>query len=75
MRTTLNVDDDVLTAARSMARHQGVPVGTVLSGLARKGLEPRFGGRIRNGIHLFPIRKGAGRVTPYLVKELLEESD
>lgn len=29
---------------------------------------------VRNGIRLFPLREGAGVVTPELVRELLEES-
>jgi hypothetical protein len=40
VRTTLNVDDDVLAAARSLARAQGRSVGVVLSELARRGLAP-----------------------------------
>jgi hypothetical protein len=38
MRTTLTVDDDVLAAARSLARHRGTSVGAALSELARSGL-------------------------------------
>ena len=42
MRTTINLDDDVLIAARSLARRARSSVGAVVSELARKGLE---GGR------------------------------
>ena len=38
MRTTLNVDDDVLLAARGLARRDGSSIGAVISRLARKGL-------------------------------------
>lgn len=40
MRTTLSIDDDVLAAARTLARTQGRSVGAVLSDLARQGLRP-----------------------------------
>jgi hypothetical protein len=38
MRTTLDIDDDVLAAAKSLARHQSRSAGQVLSELARRAL-------------------------------------
>lgn len=38
MRTTINLDDDVLLAARGLARRNGTSIGAVVSELARKGL-------------------------------------
>ena len=38
MRTTLALDDDVLEAARALARQQGSTLGAVISGLARESL-------------------------------------
>lgn len=38
MRTTINLDDDVLLAARGLARRSGTSIGAVVSELARKGL-------------------------------------
>lgn len=38
MRTTLDIDDAILAAARAIARDEGVSIGTALSRLARKGL-------------------------------------
>ena len=38
MRTTMAIDDDVLLAARAVARRDGRSVGAVISELARKGL-------------------------------------
>lgn len=38
MRTTIDVDPDVLSAARELARRQQRSLGQVLSDLARKGL-------------------------------------
>ena len=41
VRTTLQIDDDVLEAARCIADDERVSVGQALSRLARRGLEPR----------------------------------
>lgn len=38
MRTTINLDDDVLLAAWDLARRDGTSIGAVISELARKGL-------------------------------------
>ena len=39
MRTTLNIDDDVLAAARALAERKGSSLGAALSELARRGFE------------------------------------
>ena len=38
MRTTLDIDDDVLQAVRERARRERRTMGEVISGLARRGL-------------------------------------
>lgn len=38
MRTTLNIDDDILIAVRERAKREGKTAGRVLSELARRGL-------------------------------------
>lgn len=38
MRTTLDIDDDVLAAAKELARRQRQTMGAVVSELARRGL-------------------------------------
>ena len=40
MRTTLEIDDDVLSAARRLAQVQDASLGKVISDLARAGLRP-----------------------------------
>ncbi len=57
MRTTLDIEDDVLQAAKELAAHDGITTGRMLSQLARKGLYPpetRTKGRVRNGVPIFP---------------------
>ena len=73
MRTTLNLDDDVLATVRALAVRQGKSLGEVVSELVRKAVEKSVKGtRERNGIPLFPIAKGARPVTPEIVNRLLE---
>jgi hypothetical protein len=74
MRTTLDIDDDVLAAVEQMAAAQNASVGSVISALARKALtrpadadEPRY----HNGIRVLP-RRGGEPVTNEMVQELLE---
>lgn len=38
MRTTLDIEDDVLQAAKELARQEGGTAGQVISALARRGL-------------------------------------
>jgi len=45
MRTTLDIDDAVLAAARALATQEKVSVGTALSRLAQRGLV--CGGEVR----------------------------
>ena len=75
MRTTLTLDDDVLASARALAAQRGVPIGTIVSELARRGLAPVQPAVTRNGIRLFPVRPDAGPVTPEFVKKLAEDVD
>jgi hypothetical protein len=56
MRTTLDVDDDVLQAVKELAANRGTTAGRVLSDLARKALLPAELPEIRNGVLLMPRR-------------------
>ncbi len=40
MRTTLDIDDGVLRAAKALARDENSSIGAVISRLARRGLAP-----------------------------------
>jgi hypothetical protein len=74
MRTTLDLEEDVLMAAKEIARQQGVPVGKVVSDLVRQAMTHRPVGARRQGIPLFPIQPNAGVVTPELVNQLRDEA-
>lgn len=74
MRTTLDVDDDVLQAAKEIAENRGTTAGRVLSDLARKALTPTGRDRERNGVPLMPRRpKGSPRPTMGKVNRLRDE--
>lgn len=74
MRTTLAIDDDVLSAAKEMAQIEKKSVGEVISSLARRALLPSgTAAKTRNGVPLLRVRKGAPRVTSELVHRLREE--
>ena len=75
MRTTLDLDEDVLQAAKEIAAARGMTAGKVLSELARKGLTPMRAGRVRNGVPLLPRRPaGAPRPTMKQVNDLRDEA-
>ena len=69
MRTTLDIADDVLQAAKELALVRGETTGQVLSALARKGLAvPAHRGSTRNGVPLLARRPAnAPRPTMKLV--------
>jgi hypothetical protein len=74
MRTTLDIDEDVLLAAREIARQRGLPMGKVLSELARQALTRRSTGSTRHGVPLFPSQPDGAVVTLELVNQLRDET-
>ena len=75
VRTTLDLDEDILQAAKEIAAARGTTAGRVVSDLARKALTPSRAGRVRNGVPLLPRRPtGAPRPTMKLVNTLRDEA-
>lgn len=75
MRTTLDIDADVLQAAKELAQHRGTTAGKVLSELARKGLAPKTRATARNGVPLLRRRPaGSPRPTLALVNRLRDDA-
>ncbi len=74
MRTTLNLDDDVLQVAKQLARQRGTTAGEVISELARQALEPRSPAKVRNGVPLFTPKPGARKPHLALVNQLRDEA-
>jgi hypothetical protein len=73
MRTTLELDDDLVHAAKQLARQRGATMGQVVSQLIRQGLEPRNPARVRNGVPLFVPKAGAPKPDLALVNRLRDE--
>lgn len=73
MRTTLDIDDDILQAAKEIAANRRTTAGKVLSDLARQALEPRETPEVRNGVPVLPARPGAPKITMELVNRLRDE--
>ena len=72
MRTTVDLDTDVLQAARSLARSRRTTLGRVLSDLARSGLAPRREGS-RRGFPVFRVTPDAPPLTSEAVARALDE--
>jgi hypothetical protein len=73
MRTTLEIDDDVVAAARELAAGERRSLGSVISELARRGLTPA---RVEAEGELPVIRvpPGAPAMTPEMVRRALDEA-
>lgn len=72
VRTTLEIDDGVLAAARAIAASQRRSVGAVVSELARRGLEPAAMAE-DDGFPVFAVPAGAPPITPEMVERALNE--
>jgi hypothetical protein len=71
VRTTLDLDEDVLQAAKELAATRGTTAGRVLSDLARQALTPGGQTRMRNGVPVLkPRPRGAPKPTLKQVNEL-----
>ena len=55
MRTTLDLDSDVLEAARRLAAADARSIGQVISELARRSLEARLDTRRVQGVPVFAV--------------------
>jgi hypothetical protein len=75
MRTTLDIDDDVLALARARAEREHMSIGRVLSQLARAALQPAVAApATRNGLPVLPNARTARPVTLDLVNQLRDEA-
>ncbi len=73
MRTTLDLDDDILQVAKQLALQRGTTAGQIISELARQALEPKQPPRARNGVMVFEPRAGARKPHLALVNRLRDE--
>ncbi len=74
MQTTLNIADDVLVAAKAIAREQGKTAGAVVSELARSGLRRPTRVGSRNGAPILKVKNPETRVTLERVNALRDDA-
>jgi len=75
MRTTLDVESDVLDAARALAAARSVSVGAALSELARRGVAARTPLSARNGFPVFQVPVGTPGFGPDEVAAAAKRED
>jgi hypothetical protein len=77
MRTTIDIDDDVLQAAKELARRHKKTAGAMISELARRGLASSPAGpaaKEPKPVHGFrPFPRRGGIVTNALIDKLRED--
>ncbi|MBV8817471.1 MAG: hypothetical protein JO022_03885 [Acidobacteriaceae bacterium] len=73
MRTTLELDEELITAAKGLAAQQGVSLGRVISNLALQSLRPQSPPKVRNGIRVFEREPGAPPATLEFINALRDE--
>ena len=73
MRTTINLDDDVLQVVRQYAESRSMAMGTAVSELVRRGLNAPMATRVVNGIHVVVLPPDSPKVTTQQIKRLENE--
>jgi hypothetical protein len=75
MRTTLDIDDSILAAAKEIAGASNSSAGAVISELARKGLFHASGqiSQRKSGFPVFTIPADAKPLTSATVKSILSD--
>jgi hypothetical protein len=70
MRTTLELDDDLVVAAKRVARERGITVGELISELAWQSLRSTISEKVRNGVPLFPPKRDRSKANMQTVNSL-----
>jgi hypothetical protein len=73
MRTTLNLDDDVVASLKAFAESRSVALGKAASDLMRKGLNANVETRVVNGIHVVVLPPDSPKVSSESVRQLLDD--
>lgn len=72
MRTTLDLDDDVVAAARELAAVSGRSLGATVSELARRGLTPAEI-EVEGSLPVIRVPAGSAPITAEMVRRALDE--
>jgi hypothetical protein len=73
MRTTINLEDDVLEDVKRYAEERRVALGKAVSDLVRRGLRSPVATRIVNGLHVAVLPPDSPTVTNEDVLRLMDE--
>jgi len=73
MRTTLNLDDDVLDRLKEYAEHRSIALGKAASDLVRRGLNSQVETELVNGLHVVVLPADSPKISNQHVRRLLED--
>jgi len=73
MRTTLEIEDDLVRLAKELAEQQKISMGEVVSQMMRKSLQKSSPARTRNGVPLIVRRPGAPKAALALINRLRDQ--
>lgn len=73
MRTTLNLDDDILRLLKNYASDRSIPLGEAASELVRRGLETPVQLRMENGFCVVDIPNSGQQISSAKVNDLRED--
>jgi len=73
VRTTLDLELDVLQAAKEIGAARGMSAGQVISELVRRALATTTTARVRNGVPLISRKAGSPPLTMAAVSRLRDE--
>jgi hypothetical protein len=73
MRTTVNIDDEVLEEVKRYARARTIPAGDAISYLLKQALRKPLGTRVENGFTVFDVPDDSPIVTQEHVQRLIDE--
>jgi hypothetical protein len=73
MRTTINLEDDIVPAVKQYARSRSLGLGKAVSELLRRGINAVRPTRVANGVYVFDLPEDSPRVTSKRVRELEAE--
>lgn len=75
MRTTLNLDDDVLVLARGLAESHKISLGEAVSHLARRGARQPTPFTMKDGFPVYSVDPSAPKFGPEDVQIALDAED
>lgn len=73
MRTTLNLDDDVLDELKQYAEVRSLGLGKAASEILRRGFEAPLQTRLVHGFHSVVLPAKSAKVSSDRIKQLLED--